>query len=359
MIKMEMKFENVLSSFVIILVLVLAAENINAQPLVPALIIFGDSSVDTGNNDYIHTLFKANYPPYGRDFIDKKATGRFCNGKLATDITADTLGFTSYPPSYLSPQAAGKNLAIGANFASAGSGYDDLTAYLSHAIPLSQQLEYYKEYQGKLSVLVGSSNANSTLTGALYVIGAGNSDFVQNYFLNPVLQKTYTPAQYASKLTCIFSKFIKDLYKLGARRIGATNLPPLGCAPAAITLFGDHSNNCVTRLNKAALLYNKKLNETAAQLQKQYPDLKLVVFNIYDAVYDLIQRPQDFGFAESRKGCCGTGVIETTIFLCNPLSIGTCRNATEYVFWDAVHPSEAANELLASSLLIQGIDLIS
>lgn len=41
---------------------------------------------------------------------------------------ADTLGFTAYPPAYLSPEAKGRNLLIGANFASAGSGYDDHTA---------------------------------------------------------------------------------------------------------------------------------------------------------------------------------------------------------------------------------------
>lgn len=44
---------------------------------------------------------------------------------------ADTLGFTSYPPAYLSPQASGKNLLIGANFASAASGYDEKTAFLN------------------------------------------------------------------------------------------------------------------------------------------------------------------------------------------------------------------------------------
>ena len=58
-----------------------------AQPLVPAIITFGDSAVDVGNNDYLATLLKANYPPYGRDFPNQKPTGRFCNGKLATDIT--------------------------------------------------------------------------------------------------------------------------------------------------------------------------------------------------------------------------------------------------------------------------------
>ena len=67
----------------------------NAQSLVPAICTFGDSSVDVGNNDYIYTVFKADYPPYGRDFINHKPTGRFCNGKLATDITG-----TFFAPSH-------------------------------------------------------------------------------------------------------------------------------------------------------------------------------------------------------------------------------------------------------------------
>lgn len=57
--------------------------------LVPAVITFGDSVVDVGNNNYRTTLFKANYPPYGRDFINHQPTGRFCNGKLATDLTGN------------------------------------------------------------------------------------------------------------------------------------------------------------------------------------------------------------------------------------------------------------------------------
>ncbi|KNA03675.1 hypothetical protein SOVF_206860 [Spinacia oleracea] len=40
-----------------------------------------------------------------------------------------------------------------------------------------------------------------------------------------------------------------ELYGLGARKIGATSLPPLGCVPATITLFGFHQGGCVSRLN--------------------------------------------------------------------------------------------------------------
>lgn len=329
----------------------------NAQPLVPAIITFGDSAVDVGNNDYIPTFFKANYPPYGRNFINHKPTGRFCDGRLATDLTADTLGFTTYPPAYLSPQASGKNLLIGANFASAGSGYDERTAALSHAISLSQQVSYYKEYQGKLAKVAGSK-AQSIIKDALYIVGFGSSDFAQNYYVNPFLNKVYTPDQYSSYLVGIFSNFIAELYGLGARKIGVTSLPPLGCLPAVMTLFSFHQPGCVSRINSDAQGFNNKLNSAASQLTKKLPGLTLVVFDIYKPLYDLIQNPSASGFAEAGRGCCGTGTIETTSFLCNPKSIGTCRNSTQYVFWDSVHPTQAANQVLADALIVAGIGLI-
>lgn len=74
-----------------LLVMLLTASMIfsstQAQPIVPLLCVFGDSVVDAGNNNHINTLIKANFPPYGRDFVTHSPTGRFCNGKLATDFT--------------------------------------------------------------------------------------------------------------------------------------------------------------------------------------------------------------------------------------------------------------------------------
>ncbi|KAL1220146.1 GDSL esterase/lipase APG [Cardamine amara subsp. amara] len=326
--------------------------------LVPAIITFGDSVVDVGNNNYLPTLFRADHPPYGRDFANHKPTGRFCNGKLATDITAETLGFTKYPPAYLSPEASGNNLLIGANFASAASGYDEKAAYMNHAITLPQQVEYFKEYKSKLIKVAGSKKSDSIIKGAIYLLSAGSSDFVQNYYVNPVLNKFLTVDEYGSSLIENFSTFIKQVYSIGARKIGVTSLPPTGCLPAARTLFGFHEQGCVQRLNTDAQNFNKKLNAAASKLQKQYSGLKIVVFDIYTPLYDLVQKPSESGFTEATKGCCGTGTVETTSFLCNEKSLGTCSNATQYVFWDSVHPSEAANEILATSLLGQGFSLL-
>lgn len=82
-----MGFSTALVAGILLLSLALVA---NAQPLVPALIIFGDSTNDVGNNNKLYTIVKANFPPYGRDF-NHTATGRFCNGKIAVDFTCNKL----------------------------------------------------------------------------------------------------------------------------------------------------------------------------------------------------------------------------------------------------------------------------
>ncbi|XP_010493379.1 PREDICTED: GDSL esterase/lipase At5g22810 [Camelina sativa] len=332
-----------------------------AQPLVPSMFIFGDSVVDVGNNNEIYTIVKANFPPYGRDFTTHKPTGRFCNGKLATDFTAENLGFTSYPQAYLSKKAKGKNLLTGANFASAASGYYDGTAKLYSAISLPQQLEHYKDYISRIQeIAVSNNNANASaiISDGIYIVSAGSSDFIQNYYINPLLYKVQSPDDFSDYLILSYSSFIQNLYSLGARRIGVTTLPPMGCLPAAITVAGPHEGGCSEQLNNDAVSFNNKLNTTSQDLKRNLIGLNLVVFDIYQPLYDLATRPSEFGFAEARRACCGTGLLETSI-LCNPKSLGTCNNATEYVFWDGFHPTEAANKILADNLLLAGISLIS
>uniref|UniRef100_A0A1S4E3N3 non-specific serine/threonine protein kinase n=1 Tax=Cucumis melo TaxID=3656 RepID=A0A1S4E3N3_CUCME len=330
-----------------------------AGTIFPAIFTFGDSALDVGNNNNRFTMFKANYLPYGRDFINHKPTGRFCNGKLVSDITAESLGFQSYPPAYLSPEASGRKLLIGAGFASAAAGYDEEASISNRAITLGQQLANYKEYQGKVAMVVGDEEAAAIVADGLHILSCGTGDYLQNYYINATVRRRFTPYEYSSFLVASFSKFIKDLHGLGARKIGVTSLPPLGCFPAALTQFGyQQKKGCVRTINNEVLVFNRKLNSTAATLQKQLPSLKLVVFDIFKPLHDAIMSPSTHGFDEVRKGCCSTGAVETASVLCNPKSHQTCSNATKYMFWDSVHPSEAANQILADAMIVQGYALI-
>jgi len=206
--------------------------------------------------------------------------------------------------------------------------------------------------------IAGRSNASRIISGAIYLVSAGSSDFLQNYYIDPLLQEAYSFDQFSNNLIQFYTNFIQSLYALGARRIGVITLPPIGCLPAAITIFGLGGNECVARLNKDAISFNDKLNATSQRLQNHLSGLILVVFDIYQPLLNFSTDPATYGFSEARRSCCGTGLLETAI-LCNPKSVGTCANATEYVFWDGFHPSDAANNILAQTLLASGFQLIN
>lgn len=112
----------------LLLLQVLLLPSIGIAAKVPAVIIFGDSSVDAGNNNFIPTVARSNFEPYGRDFNGGQATGRFCNGRLATDFISEAFGLPSAVPAYLDTKYGIKDFASGVCFASAGSGYDNATS---------------------------------------------------------------------------------------------------------------------------------------------------------------------------------------------------------------------------------------
>lgn len=53
-----------------------------------ALFIFGDSTVDPGNNNYINTTSenRADYKPYGQNGFLGGPTGRFSDGRVIVDF---------------------------------------------------------------------------------------------------------------------------------------------------------------------------------------------------------------------------------------------------------------------------------
>jgi hypothetical protein len=113
---------------------------------VTALIVFGDSTVDAGNNNVIPTVARSNFPPYGRNFPPEgRASGRFSDGRLATDFYSEALGLgRAFVPAYLDPHYGIRDFAIGVCFASAGSGLDVATSRV--LVSASQNLLSVLEY---------------------------------------------------------------------------------------------------------------------------------------------------------------------------------------------------------------------
>ncbi|KAF8043139.1 hypothetical protein BT93_A1475 [Corymbia citriodora subsp. variegata] len=317
---------------------------------VPAIIVFGDSTVDAGNNNNIPTILRSNFEPYGRDFYGKKPTGRFSNGRITSDFISEAFKIKPSIPAYLDPAYKISDFATGVTFASAGTGYDNATSDVLSVIPLWKEVEYYKDYQKKLRSYLGPRSANRVLTEALYMISIGTNDFLENYYTVPGRRSQFTVRQYQDFLVGIAGNFVRELYSLGARKISLGGLPPMGCLPLERTTNLMEQNQCVDSYNKVALEFNAKLKGLVKRLSSELHGINLVFSNPYYIMMFILRRPGSYGFESASVACCATGLFEMG-YSCRKDNPFTCQDANKYVFWDAFHPTEKTGRIVADYVM--------
>ncbi|CAN6227158.1 unnamed protein product [Urochloa humidicola] len=322
-----------------------------------ALIVFGDSIVDPGNNNGINTIIKADFPPYGDDFLNHRPTGRFCNGRIPTDFIASRLGLKEYLPPYLSPQPLETHdLITGVSFASGGTGFDPLTPRLASVISLPDQLSMFHEYLGKVRAAAGEGKAAEILSRGVFAVCAGSDDVANTYFTMRA-RSDYDHASYARLLVRHASSFVEDLIRAGARRVAFIGIPPIGCVPSQRTMSGGLDRGCSQGHNEVAVAYNSGMVAELAALRAKYPGTRLVFMDIYGFLYDMMMHPRSYGFTQSTRGCCGTGLLEVSV-LCNRLTSAVCDPVGDYLFWDSYHPTEKAYKILADFVFDNYVKLI-
>ncbi|BAT82865.1 GDSL esterase/lipase [Vigna angularis] len=318
---------------------------------VPAVLVFGDSIMDTGNNNNnLATTARCNYPPYGKDFKGGIPTGRFSNGKVPSDLIVEELGIKEFLPPYVDSKLEPGELATGVCFASGGAGYDPFTAQSSFTISLSGQLGLFREYIGKLKAAVGEERTKFILKNTLYIVVLGSNDISNTYFLTRVRQLQYPNfSAYADFMLSSASTFFKEIYGEGARRIAVFNVPPLGYLPSQRTIGGGIRRDVVVKINDAVQIFNTKLSKQLESLNHDLPDSRMVYVDVYNPLLDIIVNYQKYGYKVGDRGCCGTGTIEV-VLLCNRFT-PLCSNDLEYVFWDSFHPTESVYKKLISPVI--------
>lgn len=86
MITRRRRFPFAAATLVVLLVFLKCSNQmVVAENGVSAIFVFGDSLVDVGNNNFLHSAARANYYPYGIDY-HAGPTGRFSNGRTVIDM---------------------------------------------------------------------------------------------------------------------------------------------------------------------------------------------------------------------------------------------------------------------------------
>ncbi|KAI3943275.1 hypothetical protein MKW92_037415 [Papaver armeniacum] len=303
--------------------------------IAPAIYVFGDSLLDSGNNNFLQTQTKANYTPYGVDF-PSGPTGRFTNGATGADFIATFLGLP-YPPAYLSLSEARRRMTTtGINYASSGSG-------ILPESGTALQIDYFKStVKNDLPRIYRFPAIISyALSRSIFVISTGSNDYLNNY-LQPQFynrSQTYPPQQFANLLLNTLEQQLTTIYDLGGRKFVVYGLGALGCLPIVIAGANPKPTTvCVEDVNNLINIYNNGLPAMLQRLTSNLRGSTFVRADLFTLGYTQFQDPVKFGYTNGRTPCCNFGVFGTCIPGQQP-----CNDRDNRLFYDAIHPAQIVN----------------
>ncbi|XP_074338202.1 GDSL esterase/lipase At1g54790-like [Apium graveolens] len=296
-----------------------------------AVFNFGDSNSDTGG--LIAGVGEHLYPPYGQTYF-KNPSGRFCNGRLNIDFLMDSMDMPFLNP-YMDAIGV-PSFKKGCNFTVASSSI--LPATTSSVSPFSFAIQVAQFVRLKARVLE--------------ILKKDEKQICRFFTIDP---KTLVP------LT------VQKLYDEGARNFWIHNTGPLGCLRQNIAKFGTDPSKldelgCVPTHNQASKLLNLQLHALCTKLRLQYTDANVTFIDIFTMKSNLIANYSKYGFKQPLEICCGYGgpplnydsriaCGQTQILNGNSANITECSDNTEYVNWDRIHYTDAANLHVSSQIL--------
>lgn len=210
--------------------------------------------------------------------------GRYSNGPVWVEYLASKLRLTSNPNT---------------NFA-----YGGATTSSSRQMP-----------PGLLAQIEGFTTSNNSADpNALYVIWAGANDYLGGE------TNTTMPIQHLTMA-------VKLLSAVGAKKIAVINLPDLGKLPETRNSQRADSLNNLTKQHNADLATS--LNNLRQQLNSQ---ISITYYDVNSVFNRVINSPEKFGFINVTDPCLS--------------QVSICERPREYLFWDNIHPTTAAHNLL-------------
>ncbi|AEE74837.1 unnamed protein product [Arabidopsis thaliana] len=296
------------------------------------LFVFGDSYADTGN--IRKSLSDSWKIPYGITF-PQKPSGRFSDGRVATDFLARYLGIKSPIPYTWKDYAGKERLLYGMNYAYGGTG---VFKTKDNPLPnMTTQIDYFQRV-----LAAGNIYSPSDLPSSLALVSVAGNDYATFLALKRPL--TELPAFMKQVVDQIAVNAMR-IHKLGVNKIVIPSMQPLGCLPS-ITVFNSFQR-CNATDNASTNLHNYLLHKAIARLNNETKPSTFVVLDHYNAFLTVFKNkgpePGVSRFGNPLKPCC-VGVNSS--YDCSNVDEKgekkyiICEDPKAAFFWDIFHPSE-------------------
>ena len=263
--------------------------------------IFGASESDSGNIFALTNGTTPASPPYAQ---------RYSNGPVAVEYTAQQFGL-QLTPSATTTGNGSLNFAIGGSLTDTRNNVTSL----GNGFGIQNQVNDFAARVGSGSV---SFNPATTL---FLLIGGGNDILRVGFFGSD-------PTTVVSNAVNSVGGEIRTLVGLGAENVALSTVNNIGTLPVAqgarVAQYGQLSGE----LNAA---YRSLASSLAASLGAN-------VFAVERGAIldDIVANFRAYGFTSATGTCLSNGVV--------------CANPDEYVFWDSVHLTTAAHQIVGTRL---------
>jgi phospholipase/lecithinase/hemolysin len=283
------------------------------------LFSFGDSLSDTGNLFTLSTTFPGGPFPVttvAGSTQPAYSPGRFSNGDIWVDYFSKQIGQqTPTPFASLNPTtipAGGVNFAFGG----AQTGKENSPPNFPKEFKIPGVLGQVGLFQQNSPNLPVSSNA-------IYSFWGGSNDyFAGNTNVNEIVGNLTTS--------------ISSLAQGGAKNFLVFNLADLGETPLA------KREGLTKGLNFLTQQHNELLASALNSLRDKNPELNIYSVDVNTLFRTARNNPSQFKF-DNVTGTCVTGNFAGVTSICN--------DPNSFLFFDDVHPSSRAHELIANAAL--------
>jgi phospholipase/lecithinase/hemolysin len=274
-------------------------------------VVFGDSLSDAGNAAFITSNLFPPSPPYA---------GSFSNGPTAAQYMANLLG-VSVTLGWSGLNATANNYAVGGGL----NGYGNYNVQIGNppglgaAFPVMATTGIREQIERYSLVNPVVPNAASTL----FMVWGGPN----NVFLGA--ETGGDPSVYIPAALADLSNDLLMLAGMGARHLFVPSMPDLGLTPEA----RNAGPAAMAGLSALSAAYNGGLTLLLDGLETAFDPLGIDLFSFDTAAFfaDVTANPAAFGLTNATNSC-----LFTAPTLCST-----------YLYFDNVHPTTAAHDLLA------------
>ena len=189
-------------------------------------------------------------------------------------------------------------------------------------------------------------NAGSTPGSNLYVLWAGDSDFLYaadpnySYPSGPSYTLWTDNAGWERVIETALnnnSNAVQRLYAKGARTIVVQNLDDFSRHPALIRDFGTDTNR-IQAFRTRVQSFNARLVSALAQISRAKPDVRIVVVDMYSNLNAVEDNPTTYGFTKAFPNAWDDPLLTNKSF---------DGPGKDYMFWDGLHATSKLNNLIA------------